>query len=66
MSYTIQLESEIQGAIMTRYFYYQLVNYYVTVALTGINVHGMSCCTSTMLLYALCSYFISYIEPLIV
>lgn len=41
----MKLESEIQNAIMTRYFYYQLVNIYVTVALDGINVgHKIFCC----------------------
>jgi hypothetical protein len=34
----MKLESEIQNAIMTRYFYYQLVNIYVTVALQGVQV----------------------------
>lgn len=29
----IKLESEIQNTIMTRYFYYQLVNIYVTIGL---------------------------------
>ena len=34
----MKLESEIQNSIMTRYFYYQLVNIYVTVGLGGINI----------------------------
>lgn len=37
----MKLESEIQNAIMTRYFWYQVVNYYVTVALQGIEVHQL-------------------------
>lgn len=37
----MKLESEIQNAIMTRYFWYQVVNYYVTVALEGIEVHQL-------------------------
>ena len=34
----IKLESEIQETIMTRYFYYQLINIYVTVGFGGINL----------------------------
>jgi hypothetical protein len=34
----MKLESEIQNAIMTWYFYYQLVNIYVTVGLGGIDI----------------------------
>ncbi len=34
----MKLESEIQNSIMTRYFYYQLVNIYVIVGLGGINI----------------------------
>ena len=34
----MKLESEIQNAIMTRYFYYQLINIYVTVGLNGLQV----------------------------
>jgi hypothetical protein len=34
----IKLESEIQNSIMTRYFYYQLVNIYVTVALSNLDI----------------------------
>jgi hypothetical protein len=33
-------ESEIQNMINTRYFYYQLVNIYVTVAMGNLNVAG--------------------------
>jgi hypothetical protein len=32
------LESEIQNAVMTRYFYYQLINIYVTIGLDGLNI----------------------------
>ena len=32
------LESEIQNSIMTRYFYYQLINVYVTVGFSGTNL----------------------------
>jgi len=34
----MKLESEIQNAIMTRYFYYQLVNVFVTIGLGGISM----------------------------
>lgn len=34
----MKLESEIQNAIMTRYFYYQLVNIFVTIGLGGISM----------------------------
>jgi hypothetical protein len=34
----MKLESEIQNSIMTRYFYYQLVNIYVTVGMGGMNI----------------------------
>ena len=34
----MKLESEIQNSIMTRYFYYQLVNIYVTVGTGGLNI----------------------------
>lgn len=34
----MKLESEIQNSIMTRYFYYQLVNVYVTVGFGGYNL----------------------------
>jgi hypothetical protein len=34
----MKLESEIQNSIMTRYFYYQLVNVYVTVGFGGMNI----------------------------
>ena len=37
----MKLESEIQNSIMTRYFYYQLVNIYVTVCLTDVPIHGL-------------------------
>ena len=37
----MKLESEIQDSIMTRYFYYQLVNIYVTVCLTDVPIHGL-------------------------
>lgn len=33
----LKLESEIQNSIMTRYFYYQLVNIYVTVGLENLD-----------------------------
>lgn len=33
-----KLESEIQNSIMTRYFYYQLINVYVTVGFSGSNL----------------------------
>jgi hypothetical protein len=36
----IKLESEIQNSIMTRYFYYQLINIYVTVGFSGSNLWG--------------------------
>ena len=36
-----KLESEIQSTIMTRYFYYQVVNIYVTVALQNVHVNDM-------------------------
>lgn len=35
-----KLESEIQNSIMTRYFYYQLINVYVTVGFSGSNLWG--------------------------
>lgn len=31
-------ESEIQNSIMTRYFYYQLINVYVTVGFSSNNL----------------------------
>lgn len=34
----MKLESEIQNSIMSRYFYYQLVNVYVTVGFGGTNI----------------------------
>lgn len=34
----MKLESEIQNAIMRRYFYYQLINVYVTVGFSGNNL----------------------------
>jgi hypothetical protein len=34
----MKLESEIQNSIMTRYFYYQLINVYVTVGFSGSNL----------------------------
>jgi hypothetical protein len=34
----MKLESEIQNSIMTRYFYYQLINVYVTVGFSGNNL----------------------------
>ena len=34
----MKLESEIQNSIMTRYFYYQLINVYVTVGFGGSNI----------------------------
>lgn len=34
----LKLESEIQNSIMTRYFYYQLINIYVTVGFSGSNL----------------------------
>eukprot|EP01038_Epipyxis_sp_PR26KG_P012944 gene12944-17354_t len=34
----LKLESEIQNSIMTRYFYYQLVNIYVTVGFSGSDM----------------------------
>jgi hypothetical protein len=34
----MKLESEIQNAIMSRYFYYQLVNIYVNVGLGGLSI----------------------------
>jgi hypothetical protein len=33
-----KLESEIQNSIMTRYFYYQLINVYVTVGFSGSSL----------------------------
>jgi hypothetical protein len=36
----LKLESEIQNSIMTRYFYYQLINVYVTVGFSGGNLWG--------------------------
>ena len=33
-----KLESEVQNSIMTRYFYYQLINVYVTVGFSGNNL----------------------------
>ena len=33
-----QLESEIQTSIMTRYFWYQLINVYVTVGFGGVQI----------------------------
>ena len=34
----MKLESEIQNSIMSRYFYYQLINVYVTVGFGGTNI----------------------------
>lgn len=34
----MKLESEVQNSIMTRYFYYQLMNIFVTVGLGGVNI----------------------------
>jgi magnesium-transporting ATPase (P-type) len=34
----IKLESEIQATIMTRYFWYQLINVYVTVGFGGVQI----------------------------
>eukprot|EP00597_Dinobryon_sp_UTEXLB2267_P009397 CAMPEP_0170086304 /NCGR_PEP_ID=MMETSP0019_2-20121128/21018_1 /TAXON_ID=98059 /ORGANISM="Dinobryon sp., Strain UTEXLB2267" /LENGTH=640 /DNA_ID=CAMNT_0010303293 /DNA_START=83 /DNA_END=2005 /DNA_ORIENTATION=+ len=34
----MKLESEVQNSIMTRYFYYQLINVYVTVGFSGNNL----------------------------
>jgi len=34
----MKLESEIQNSIMTRYYYYQLINIYVTVGLNGVQI----------------------------
>jgi hypothetical protein len=34
----LKLESEIQNSIMTRYFFYQLINVYVTVGFSGSNL----------------------------
>lgn len=34
----MKLESEVQNSIMTRYFYYQLINVYVTVGFSGTNI----------------------------
>lgn len=34
----IKLESEVQNSIMTRYFYYQLVNIYVTIGTGGLDI----------------------------
>ena len=34
----MKIESEIQNSIMLRYFYYQVVNVYVTVACAGIEI----------------------------
>ena len=34
----MKVESEIQNSIMLRYFYYQVVNVYVTVACAGIEI----------------------------
>lgn len=34
----LKTESEIQNSIMTRYFYYQLINIYVTVGFSGSNL----------------------------
>ena len=34
----MKLQSEVQEAIMRRYFYYQLINIYVTVGLNGFEI----------------------------
>ena len=58
----MKLESEIQNAIMTRYFYYQLINIYVTVGLNGMQVKRK--CMTTHICSYIAFYTFSHVSTL--